>query len=207
MGTRITTNTRITMSARLTMNTVPPASFSAIVVNGTTSDTRVGTWSTSIDNTTNFDFVSIQDAKIFFDIGCELRIDLSHPTGSSQDNDWSTALGTRLGQIQFKNNGTDTTGTSSLTTTIGYTDLTSVYQLIVDGTNIGAGAYTTNDVLVNARTSDNGKTVIIRVTLQDQYTGSPDSVAAGTAANFTVLRAAVPSGIVTPTGTVANTFT
>ena len=192
--------------------TPDPATFAAISVNGTTSNTRVGSWggggSGSINMIVQYDFQSENDIKIFFDTDGQLRLDLSHPTGTAQDNDWNASLGTRLGQVQMTTTGTTSTGSGGLSSSIGYEDLTESYQTIINGTNIGTGAYTTNDVLIESRFATGDPTIIeVRVTLTDQHTNAFfDTVSGGTMASFTVLRASVPGGIITPTNTVTNSF-
>ena len=215
MGTKVIaesgTIVRVESGGRVSLNTVPAASFSAISVNGTTSNTRVGSWGApgipSIDMEVEYDFGTVDDAKIFFDTDNQLRLDLSQPTGTTQDNDWNAALGTRLGQVQMIAESTSSTGSSGLSTTIGYVDLTSTYQTIIDGTNIGSGTYAANDVLIEAQILSGGSIVKLRVTLTDQHTNAFfDSVGGGALASFTVLKASIPKGIVTPTNTVTNSF-
>jgi hypothetical protein len=109
---------------------------------------------------------------------------------------------------------TSSTGSSGLSSTIGYYDLTGSNQTIIDGTNIGTGAYTANDVLIQAQrlsfagvNGGNGAGVRVTITLTDQHTNAFfDTVSSGTSASFSVLKATFLSGIVTPTGTVTNAF-
>jgi len=199
---------------RFVLDATKDGTFSTIT---TSSDTRTSSWGSgtgSIDCQFNYDFGSEDDARYFFNSGGEIRIDLSHPTGSSQDNNWNTALGTALGQVRMGYTATTSTGTSALSSSVGFYDLTDSFQTILDGTNIGTGAYSANDVLIEARrlnfsgvNGGNGDGVRVRITLTDQHTNAfSDTVSSGTAASFTVLKATFLSGIITPTGSLTDTF-
>ena len=195
--------------------TVHATHASQLSVLGTTSNTRGSVWSTSIDCEATFAFGSEDSARYFFNSGGEIRLDLSHPGGNQQDSDWNALLGTRVGQVRFGYTATSSTGTSGLSSTIGYYDLTDAYQLIINGTNIGGGLYyTANDCLIYAHrvsfagvNGGNGTGVKVRILLQDQHTNPNfDQVSAGTKVDFRVLKATFLSGIVTPTVTVNNSF-
>lgn len=190
---------------------------SALVTAGTSSNTRVGSWGAgagAIDCEFDFAFSSEDEARHFFNSGGQMRIDLSHPAGTPQDNDWLASLGTRLGQVRMTYTATTSTGTSALSSTLGFYDLTGAYQTIIDGTNIGTGLYSTNDVLIEARVlsvvgtnGGNGTTVRMRITLTDEHANAfSDSVSGGTSASFSVLKATFLSGIITPAGSVFNSF-
>jgi len=109
---------------------------------------------------------------------------------------------------------TSSTGSSALSSGIGYYDLTDAYQTIIDGTNIGTGAYTSNDVLIEAHrlsqsgvNGGNGTGVRVRITLTDQHANAFfDTVSSGTNASFSVLKATFLAGIVTPSGTITDPF-
>jgi len=189
------------------------------VTTGVSSSTRGSTWGGgvgSINCIFDFGFGTEDAARYFFNSGGQLRIDLSHPGGSAQDNDWSASLGTRLGQVRMDYTATSSTGTSALSSSIGFYDLTGSYQTIINGANIGTGVYTTNDVLIEAHrltfagvNGGNGVGVRVRITLTDSHVGGVapvDSVSAGTNASFAVLKATFLTGIVTPSGTVTNPF-
>ena len=186
-------------------------------VTGTSSNTRGSAWgsgSGSIDLIFDVNFSSENNARYFFNSGGQLRIDMSHPAGTPQDNDWRTSLITRLGQVRMTYTATSSTGTSGLSSGIGYYDLTGSYQTIINGTNIGGGAYTTNDLLIEAHrlsfggvNGANGLGVRFRITLTDQHSNIYfDTVSAGTSASFSVLKATFLSGIQTPAGSVNNSF-
>lgn len=193
------------------------AKVGTFATTGTSSNTRGSSWgggSGSINLEFDVSYGSENAARYFFNSGGQVRIDLSHPAGSSQDNDWSASLGTRLGQVRFAYTSTSSTGTSGLSSSIGFYDLTGSYQTIINGANIGTGAYTTNDVLIEAHrlgfggvNGGNGTGVRFRITLTDQHVNAFfDTVSSGTAASFAVLKATFLSGIVTPSGSVFNAF-
>lgn len=201
-------------TSRFVVDATKSGSF---VTAGTSSNTRGSAWGSgagSIDCEFDFAFSSEDEARYFFNSGGQMRIDLSHPAGTPQDNDWSASLGTRLGQVRMTYTATTSTGTSALSSALGFYDLTGAYQTIIDGTDIGTGLYSTNDVLIEARVlsvvgtnGGNGTTVRVRITLTDQHANAFfDSVSAGTSASFSVLKATFLSGIITPAGSVFNAF-
>lgn len=180
--------------------------------------TRASAWgaaSGSITAVGQADFASEDQARYFFNSGGEIRLALNHAsTATAQDTDWGTTLA-GVGNIKFAANGTSRTGAKGTAQAIGYFQLTTSYQLIFDGTNIGGGIYTANDVLVYAKavaiTGSNGAKgyqVQFQIVLQDQHTNAfSDSVASGTKVDFSYLKAtAVLSGIVTPTFTNITNF-
>lgn len=196
------------------LDSAKDGTFATLLASSTTRGLAWGSGSGSIDCIFDFDFGSENAARYFFNSGGQLRIDMSHPGGTPQDNDWSTSLGTRLGQVRMTHTATTSTGSSALSSGIGFYDLTGSNQTIIDGTNIGSGAYTANDVLIQAQrlgfvgtNGGNGTGVRITITLTDQHvSGWFDSVSSGTNASFSVLKATFLSGIVTPDGIVTNGF-
>lgn len=176
--------------------------------------TKAASWGTSITCEVQAAFATEDAARFFFNSGGEIRIALAQPTGTAQDNAWNAALAS-IGSIAFKANTSTRSGAAGAAQAIGYYQLTTSNQLIYDGSNIGSGSYSTNDVLVYARaqtiTGLNGaKGYQIRfvITLQDQHTNAFfDTVAAGANAVFSVLKAtAVLSGIATPTFSTITAF-
>jgi len=203
-------------SNRLIMSVLQATSS---VIGGTSSDTRATSWgsgSTSIDHEMTVDFTTTEKARFFFNSGGEIRINLSHPSGSFQDSNWRTVLITTLETVKFKATETVTTGSGGLNSSIGYYNLTDSYQTIIDGTNIGSDAYTTNDLLIEAKRSStdttngaNGIGVTFRITLTDQHTNVfSDSVAAGTSVSYMVLKSSLLANptIEIPSGTLNNGF-
>ncbi len=181
---------------------------------GVSTETRTSAWSSTINHSMRIQFGSEDAARYFFNSGGQIRLDYTHPAGTPQDNDWRSSLITRLGQVRFDYTGTTTTGTSGLSSSIGYYDLIATFQTIINGANIGTGAYTTNDVLIEAQRDSfggvngaNGPTVRIRTTLTDQHSNPFfDTVSAGTNVSYSVRKATFLSGIVTPTGVLFESW-
>jgi hypothetical protein len=171
--------------------------------------TRASTWgaaSGGITAVATVSFTSEDAARYFFNSGGEVRFAISHPTGSTQNTNWNTAL-TNVGTVAFKAHSTTRTGTAGTPTAIGYYELTTSDQSILSGA-IGSGAYSTNSIAVSARAATitgangaKGSQIIFTITLTDSHTNAfSDICAAGTAVTFAHLKAtAVLSGIVSPT--------
>ena len=188
------------------------------------NDTRGSTWSGTITVGTRFQWGSVDEARFFFNSGGELRTRLEQGTNSTpQDDDWATIFSTILGTFSFKKttSAITGTGTADLTATIGFYDIANSdsYTTIYNGLDIGAGAYSANDLIIQARipatgsgvvTGEHGapgNTVDILVTLQDQHSGDTDLVSAGTKMLADVFRATVVlNGITAPGTSIYNGF-
>lgn len=205
------------------LNTDSGASMS--LTSNVQTDTRTTTWSGTIIQAFRFQWTDTDDCRFFFNSGGELRIRLSQsPAIIAQDADWASVLSSGVGTYTFKAQTTAISGSQSakLTANTGYYDLSSsdVYTASFVGTDIGSGAYVSNDVLIDVRvaatgtgvtTTDNGgagNTVDIQITLQDQHANVDyDQVSAGTAGAADVYRATVElAGIAAPTVTVLTAF-
>lgn len=171
--------------------------------------TRASTWgagSAGITCTANATFASEDAARYFFNSGGEIRFALSHPTGSTQNNNWKAALAA-VGTVAFKAHSTTRSGTAGTPAAVGYYELTTTAQTILSGA-IGTGAYSTNSISVTAKATSitgangaKGFQIQFVITLSDSHTNAwTDVCAAGTAAVFSHLKAtAVLSGIASPT--------
>ncbi len=165
-----------------------------------------GSGSASITCTANATFASEDAARHFFNSGGEIRFALSHPTGSTQDNNWNAALA-GVGTVAFKAHSTTRSGSNGTPAAIGYYELTTSAQTILSGA-IGTGAYSTNSISVTAAATSiagsngaKGFQIQFVITLSDSHTNAwTDTCSAGTAAVFSHLKAtAVLSGIASPT--------
>jgi hypothetical protein len=180
--------------------------------------TRSGTWGTNAAPTLGAEitvtFPSEDAARFFFNSAGTINMVLSHPsTATSQDANWNSIL-SALGTIAIGARATTRTGTGGTPAALGYYNLTTAYQTVFNGTNIGGGAYAANDVTVNALVQNvagvnggNGTVVKIQVLLSDQHTNAwTDLVQGGTAATFGFKKAAASlTGIVSPSfATVTN---
>jgi len=178
--------------------------------------TRASTWgagSAGITAIATATFASEDAARYFFNSGGEIRFIVSHPTGSTQDNNWNTALAA-VGTIAFKANATSRSGTSGTPAAVGYYQLTTSNQTILSG-NIGTSAYTANTISVSARAASitgingaKGTQIIFTIALNDGHTNSFSDVAkAGTAIVFSHLKAtAVLTGITAPTFAITTNW-
>jgi hypothetical protein len=152
--------------------------------------TRTSDWSGAINAEVDITFADANAVRYFFNTGGELHITADQPTTSTdQDTNWNTVFDTAMGTIKMGYTGTTRTGSGgTVSTTIGYYDLTGTYQTIFDGTNIGSGAYSANDVLIQAKTITNG--VRIYINLDDQHSptapSTVDNVTSGTKVDFAV---------------------
>lgn len=178
--------------------------------------TRSTTWggglSESITAEAEFNFSSENQARYFFNSGGEVRITLSHTNiQNATDTAWNNIF-TNIGTIKFSAQGTSRTGSAGSAQAVGYYQLTNTNQVIFNGTNIGSGNYTSNDVMVYARVLDstgtnggNGYTIRFTVILSDQSSYSGISV--GIAATFGYLKATSPlSSIVSPSSSTIQSF-
>lgn len=201
------------------LNTDTGASMS--LTSNVQTDSRSTTWSGTIDLTFRYQWTDTDACRHFFNSGGELRVRLSQsPAIIAQDADWASVLTSGVGTYSFKAQTVTISGSQSakLTANTGYYDLinSDTYTASFVGTDIGAGAYSSNDVLIDVRipatgtgvtTTSNGgagNTVDIRVTLQDQHSNvNYDQVSAGTAGATDIYRATVElAGIAAPTVTL-----
>jgi hypothetical protein len=172
--------------------------------------TRSTTWSTNIYCSAIYNFVTEDQARYFFNSGGEIRVTLSQTTQSnSQSINWGTVF-SNIGTVAIKANTTTRSGTIGIPQNSGYyQQILNTYVMVFNGTNIGTGAYSSNDVYIYTYGLDSpgpnggkGYRVLVQINLQDQHTGPSDIVNVGTTATFGFLKATSPlSGIVTPTVT------
>ncbi|NJO58814.1 MAG: hypothetical protein HC836_10830 [Richelia sp. RM2_1_2] len=160
---------------------------------------RATSWVNQIELVITASWSSENFARYFWNAGGRLRLDLFHTAGSPQDNAWVAILDSYVGVFQMQPFTSTRTGSRGTINPIGYWDLTGGYQTIYNGQNIGDGAYSTNDVTIEAlRTGTvgtnggNGSVVQFRITLSDQHTsGFSDIVSAGTGVVPTAYRGTV----------------
>ena len=152
--------------------------------------TRSSAWADNINSEVDVTFADANAARFFFNTGGEIHLTADQPTTSTtQDTNWDTVFDTAMGTIKMGFTGTTRTGSGGTpATTIGYYDLTGTYQTIFDGTNIGSGAYSANDVLIQAKTITNG--VRFYINFDDQHSptapSTVDEVVSGTKVDFAV---------------------
>ena len=182
-----------------------------------TSSTRASTWGGGTGSITcefQITFSSEDHARYFFNTGGELRVSLNHPsTATARDISWNTILSGL--NVAFRANTSARIGGSYGTAVgIGYYQLTTTYQTILNGTNSGTGAYTVNDFVVQARATSiagvngaKGSVIQIRVILTDEQTNAfQDIVQSGTSATLQQLRATSVFPVATPSASVVTAF-
>jgi hypothetical protein len=181
----------------------------------TTRSTTWGAGGGSITCEFSVTFADEQAARYFFNTGGDIRIALAHPsTLTTRDSSWNTILSSLV--VAFKaNSSTRLTGSYGTAQSVGYYQLTTSYQTILDGTNSGTGAYTVNDFIVQAKaltiTGTNGakgSVVYFKVVLTDEQTNAfSDIVQSGTNAILSHFRAtSVFTNISAPTCAVVTAF-
>lgn len=148
-------------------------------------------------------FASQVATDAFFNTGGEIHITFQHASGSTdQDNNWRDIFNNKIGTFKLGKTATSRTGNGGTIAAFGYTSLTSSYQNIYTGTNIGGGAYAANDTNIEAYLNESNHRVYLRFTHVDQSTAiapsTADEVAAGTAVSIgfrksTVYAPATPS--------------
>ena len=159
-------------------------------VAGATASTRGSTWGNpstdTIDAEVYVQFTSQTHADGFFNAGGEVHLTFQHPNGSSaQDNDWRDIFNNKIGTLKLEKGAISRTGSQGTIASLGYTTLTSSYQAMFTGTNIGGGAYGANDVSVTAKIDTTNHRVYFNISLVDQHTATApstaDTVSSGTA--------------------------
>lgn len=181
------------------------------------ASTRGTTWGAaggSITAEFTVTFASEDAARYFFNSGGEIRMALAHPsTLTPRDSSWNSVLSNL--SVAFRANASARlTGTTGVAQTIGYYQLTTAYQTILDGTNSGSGVYTVNDYTVAAKASTitgangaKGSVLNFRVILVDQQTNAfSDIVQSGTNATVSHLRATGSVSLASPTVSVLTAF-
>lgn len=185
-----------------------------MTLSGLTSSTRASTWGAGVGSITaefSVTFSSEDHARYFFNTGGELHILLSHPsTATSRDSSWNTVLSGF--NMAFRANASARIGGSYGTAqAIGYYQLTTAYQTVIDGTNTGVAPYGVNDFIVQAKavtiTGAKGSVIQFKVILTDEQTNAfQDIVQSGTVATLQQLRATGMYTISSPSAAVVTAF-
>ena len=143
-----------------------------------TTDARTTAWSATIDNGCRYTLSSGAKAGFLFDCGGALLISLAL-TGGSTGNaiNWA-ALFSAMGTITMDRENTTQSGGGGTGSARGYNDLTTNYQQIF--TQSGTGAYTDNEIIINARISASGNYVDIQILCNDDHAGTVDGTTTAT---------------------------
>jgi len=187
------------------------------LTNSAASTTRSTTWGGGTGGITaefSVTFASEDAARYFFNTGGEIRLALAHPsTLTSRDTSWNTILSNLV--LAFRANAASKiTGAYGTAQAIGYYQLTTAYQTILNGTNSSIGAYTVNDFTISARAVSitglngaKGSVVYFRVQLVDEQTNAfSDIVQSGTIATLSHLRATSTYSLPSPTSSIVTSF-
>jgi hypothetical protein len=166
--------------------------------------------SAAINSDVTVTFADNNAARYFFNTGGEIHITLDQPTATTtQSQNWESIFDTSIGTIKMGYTGTTRTGSGGTpSTTTGFYDLSTSYATIFEGTNIGSGAYSANDVLVQAK-SDGAGVITFQITLDDQHAptspSTVDTVESGTKADITIRKSSTYT-IATPSFATTDSF-
>jgi hypothetical protein len=132
---------------------------------------------------------------------------------TARDASWNTVL-SNLTVALGANSSTRITGSYGTAQNIGFYQLTTTNQVILDGSNSGISAYSINDFTVSARVMSatgtnggNGSAVVITVTMTDEQTNAfSDIVQPGTIASVLAYRASNGIVVNAPGAAVTSAF-
>jgi hypothetical protein len=187
-------------------NRLTAASSDMTLTSGAGSSVRSGAWSTNIWTAIDVTWGSEDAARFFFNSGGQIRVRLTQPAGSTQDTAWSTIF-TNIGTVTIGANSSSRSGTAGTFTSTGYYQMPSTLTLMLNGADIGGGAYASNDVRISVNrlnyvgtNGGNGNGFRVQINMEDQHTGASDSVGTGTSALLDVYRCtSTLTGITAPT--------
>lgn len=208
-------STESTNATTITTNRLTAAAGDMTLVLTALGNVRASAWGGgggAIACTFNVTWADEDHARYFFNSGGYIRIRLSHPGGTAQDNDWANTLANKVGNVTITAHGTTNSGSvQASATSTGYYEATATG--IYNGSSIGGGAYSSDSVIVamtalsvSHTRGGNGTGFQITVTLTDSHTGPVDSVSAGTAINVDYLSATVQFTAPVPTISLISGF-
>lgn len=173
------------------------------------TSTRATAWSVQLIHEFTVTFSSGDAARYFFNAGGQIRMrgSRSGGSGTTQNSAWTTLLNS-MGSIIFDHTQTASSNAVGTGSTIGYYDLTSVYQQIYTVSSSTAN-YTSNDVTVFARyndaavpvgaNGDNGLALQFQIQYNDDHTNAFSDQVSGTfTSNVDLRRATSPLTIAAP---------
>lgn len=150
------------------------ASITQMAVSSALTSTRTTSWGTIIQHEFTVTFTNENAARYFFNSGGEVRFSGSRTGGTASTiNAAWTALLILVGTVKFNYTSTTYTGSGGFPTTIGYYDLTDVYQQIFSHNGAGP-SYSSISYTIQARRENyvganggNGSTIRFLVTFND----------------------------------------
>lgn len=182
-GTLITYLSTFSSSVNTSYSNRLNASTNGTDITGTAP--AAATWNTSTPTTTTITrtatFASADQARYFFNAGGKLLLTFSatNTLGNSKGADWVSLLNTKMASLVFGSytNGRNGTGgtVSSSNTSLGYWNVGTTYNSLITLTSAsGTADYSSNSVLVQAKTegvqgsnADVGRVVTFYITLTD----------------------------------------
>lgn len=149
------------------------------------TDMRAVAWSVQLVHQFRAEFATVDDARYFFNSGGEILFSGSRngPPASAQNAAWTALLGNWIPTFNHTLTTAPTSGTGS---SIGYYNLTGIFQTLATLTD--SGSYGLNTITLQGRTvdgtgganGDNGRTLEFRVEYNDGHTNVFDDVVTGT---------------------------
>jgi len=191
---------------------IDPTQGTLDVIDGSTRTTN---WSNEIQHIFTCDFSNANNARHYFNTGSDIRISLSLTGQSgSKSNTWSTLLST-MGTVIFNHTTATQTGSGGTSAGLGWYDMTTSYQQVFIQ-DVGAGVYTENNVVIDAKKNSSSTTLQIRIRVIDADVGDQqpgykpgpgeDESVNGTLSSNIQKFAATGSNVVAPTfSTTTNT--
>lgn len=132
-------------------------------------------WNSSLSQTIQMTFPSIDAARYFFNTGSQIEFSVSRSLGTSnlKNSTWSTMLSS-MGTIEFKHDSTSCTGSGDPAVNLGYYQLTQDDKLIFSKL-APSGAYADNKFFIYARLGNGlASQVIFTINFQDASGGPVD---------------------------------
>jgi hypothetical protein len=167
---------------------IPPSS------QATRSTLRTGVmklpWNTNIIHTVTVNFIDVDEARFFFNSGSSIDISALKPvqdigntvygggTGGLKNNSWSTLL-TNMGIISLRRDSSAVSGTGTISSNIGWSNLTTNDQLLfIKQTE--TPVYTPNRYDILVRRGNTAAQIIFTIKFEDLSVGNPDESNDGT---------------------------
>jgi hypothetical protein len=211
------------MVAAIDTNRLAVVGTDMTLSSGVHTVTKATSWTASTSLIVDATFGSEDQCRYFFNTGGEIRIRLSAignlaASGASQDVTWRDIITNKVGTVAIKARSSSRTGSAGTTGTLGFYGMTGSATNIFTGTNLGTGAYASNDLNISASVLNvagvnggNGTVVRFLIDAQDQHTNANyDLVSAGLTAQFDVYKANqtyLPQAIASPTFTTPQAWT
>ena len=128
-------------------------------------------WNLSAVHTVTMQFSSVTAPRYFFNTGGYFDLDASRTGGTVglKNSSWTTMLA-NMGVITFGRTSSTVTGSGSLTSALGWADLTSTNQLLFRKTT-EAPTYTPNAYEIYVKTGTDASQIVFTISFNDLSTG------------------------------------